>query len=1173
MQALIRSFSMDQDFQAILSGVEAGMREQLVSGLSGSARQVMMAALAQHLQRPILVLTHNMYAAQKITEDLVECLSEERVLLFPAQELISAEMLVQSPDLLVQRIDALTRLAKGFRGVVVAPYAGLRKLIPPLGVFADSLRTLKVGDQVEMEPLLQHMTMLGYKRVDKVENKGEMSIRGGIVDFYPLISDAPYRIEWFDDEIDSIRSFDPVEQRSLDKLTEVTITPCQEIIADGKRFRDAAQQAFDLLQAQLAKMTDRTAKERLKEGLMYEIEQLRQEQYFTGLSKYISVLYPEHLTLLDQMPQDTVMIIDEPSRILETARQLDRDEAEWITGMLQDGKCLPAFTFAKSHEWLLSRKPFQTLYMSLFLKQVPGAQPQNIVNMVCRQMQNFHGQMHVLKSEMERWKKNGSTVYLVASGKERIDRVRRVLEDYRIEEPEYIDGSLQTGFELPSIRLIVLTEGELFTQRQRRVRKIERKMENAERIKSYTELKLGDYVVHVNHGIGKYIGIGTLEINGIHKDYIHIMYAGGDKLSVPIDQIDLIQKYVGSEGKEPKLHKLGGSEWTKTKNKVRSSVKDIADELIKLYAERQARAGYAFSKDTPYQKEFESMFPYEETRDQLRAIEEIKRDMEKPRPMDRLLCGDVGYGKTEVAIRAAFKAAIEGKQVAVLVPTTILAQQHYKTFLERFSGFPFRIDVLSRFRTKKEQAETIKGLKQGTVDIVIGTHRLLSADIKFKDLGLLIVDEEQRFGVSHKEKLKKLKTNVDVLTLTATPIPRTLHMSMLGVRDLSIIETPPENRFPVQTYVVEYSRSLIREVIERELAREGQVYYLYNRIQGIHQVAEQISELVPDARVVVAHGQMPEQELERVILDFLDGEYDVLVSTSIIETGVDIPNVNTLIVHDADKMGLAQLYQLRGRVGRSNRIAYAYFMYQRDKVLSEAAEKRLQAIKEFTELGSGFKIAMRDLAIRGAGNLLGAEQHGFIASVGFDLYSQMLAEEIRKRKEELGETEPVREDWVTRIDIQLDAYLPSDYIYDSMQKIEIYKKVASCSSMEDVEDLEEELVDRFGDLPDAVRNLLSVARIRVYGAMYRIETVKQTGEDYEIRFAEGQSERVDGRKLVALVSQFENRLVAVPGANLQLCLKGKGLAPEQKVEWLLKFLEQYQTVLVEKGAYENVANT
>lgn len=1175
MQALIHAFSQDPDFRSIATGLAGGLREQIISGLSGSSRQVMIAALAEESKRPVVVITHNMFAAQKITEDLIECLSPDQVILFPAQELMVAEMVAQSPEMLARRIDALTRLAAGFRGILVVPYAGLRKLLPPRQVFADALIRIRTGDTVQLEELLRKMSSMGYERTDKVENKGEMSVRGGILDFFPMTAPNPYRIELFDDEVDSIRTFDTAEQRSIEKLGEVEIRPCKEILADGKRFQSAAQHAYELLQDQLSKMSDRGAKAKLQEEIMQEIEMLRQEQYFPGMGKYISMLYPERQTLLDQLQPDTVLVIDEPARIVETAKQLERDEAEWITGMLQEGKSLPAFVISKPYESLLHRKAFPCVYLSLFLRQVAGTQPQNIVNVPCRPMQNFHGQMNVLKSEMERWKKTGSKVLLLAQGKDRIDKVRRVLQDYHIEEPDQIlDGNLQAGFEIPSVRLVVISEGELFTQKQRKARKIDKKLENAERIKSYQELKVGDYVVHVNHGIGKYVGIGTLEINGIHKDYIHILYAGGDKLSVPIDQIDLIQKYVGAdEGKEPKVYKLGGTEWSKVKSKARSAVQDIADDLIKLYAERQSRPGYAFSKDTPYQKDFEGMFPYEETRDQSRAIDEIKQDMERPRPMDRLLCGDVGYGKTEVAVRAAFKAAIDGKQVAVLVPTTILAQQHYETFKERFSGFPFNIQVLSRFRSKKEQNETTKGVKNGTVDVVIGTHRLLSADMVWKDLGLLIVDEEQRFGVSHKEKLKRLKTNVDVLTLTATPIPRTLHMSMLGVRDLSVIETPPENRFPVQTYVVEYGNALVREAIERELAREGQVYFLYNRVQGIQQMADQISMLVPDARVAVAHGQMSEQELEKTILDFLDGEYDVLVSTSIIETGVDIPNVNTLIVHDADKMGLSQLYQLRGRVGRSNRIAYAYFTYQRDKVLTEVAEKRLQAIKEFTELGSGFKIAMRDLSIRGAGNLLGAEQHGFIASVGFDLYSQMLAEEVQKRKAELGEVQPEKRTFTTQLDIQLDAYLPSDYIYDSMQKIEIYKKVATSVSLDEVSDLEEELTDRFGDLPQAVRSLMAVARIRIYGSEFRIETIKQRGEDYELVFHPKEAERVDQKKLAAIQSASENRIRMVPGAGHQLLFKGKGLTPEQSIEWLERFLVQYKEALKPKGELENVANS
>lgn len=1173
MQSLIRAFSEDREFVSIVTGIESGMREQLVSGLAGSSRQVFIAALAEKLSRPVFVVTHNMFSAQKMTEDLLECLPEEQVLLYPANELMVTEAAVASPETLAQRIDALTRLAAGFRGVVVVPFAGVRKLLPPSAVFRDAQFAINVGDTVDLDSMLQRMVELGYERVERVESKGEMSVRGGILDFYPLTSDTPYRVELFDVEVDSIRSFDAVDQRSIDKLSSVVITPCKELIAERKRFHNAAQHAFELLQEQLARMTDRQVKDRLKEEIGHEIERMREHQFFAGLYKYVGLLYPERHTLMDYIPKDAILVIDEPSRLLETSKQLERDEAEWMTNLLQEGKSLPGFAMSKTYESILHRTAYPTLYVSLFLRQVPQTQPQNIVNFMCRAMQNFHGQMNVLKSEMERWKKTGVRVMVLANGDERVDRVRRVLGDYEIEEPAILNGNLQAGFELPSVHLVVITEGEMFTQKNRKVRKIDKKIDNAERIKSYSELKVGDYVVHVNHGIGKYVGIGTLEVGGIHKDYMHILYAGGDKLSVPIDQIDLIQKYVGSEEKEPKVYKLGGADWAKVKSKVRSTVQDIADDLIKLYAERQVASGYGFNKDSTYQQEFEGMFPYDETPDQLRAIEEIKKDMELSRPMDRLLCGDVGYGKTEVAVRAAFKAAIDNKQVAVLVPTTILAQQHYETFRERFSDYPINIKVLSRFRSQKEQKETIKGVKQGTVDIVIGTHRLLSTDLVFKDLGLLIVDEEQRFGVSHKEKLKRLKTNVDVLTLTATPIPRTLHMSMLGVRDLSVIETPPENRFPVQTYVVEHSNALVREAIERELARNGQVYYLFNRVQGINQMAEQISFLVPDAKVGVAHGQMSEQELERTILDFLDGEYDVLVSTSIIETGVDIPNVNTLVVHDADKMGLSQLYQLRGRVGRSNRIAYAYFTYQRDKVLTEVAEKRLQAIKEFTELGSGFKIAMRDLAIRGAGNLLGAEQHGFIASVGFDLYTQMLGEEIAKRKAEMhGEQPAEKAAAATLIELTLDAYLPSDYIYDSMQKIEIYKKVANIKTLEEAKDMYEEIEDRFGNLPQAVLNLLAVARLKVYGANYAIESISQKGDDIQLKIRSSENGNLDGQRLHALSAQYDGRIKLIPGSQIVIQMKCKGLKPEDSIEMLERFLVQYKEALKSKGELRHVAN-
>ncbi len=713
-------------------------------------------------------------------------------------------------------------------------------------------------------------------------------------------------------------------------------------------------------------------------------------------------------------------------------------------------------------------------------------------------MQQFFSQMGLLKVEIDRWEKQQQTVIFLVSDQERAKKLEQDLRDHDIyavqTQPDrlftgrtqIVVERLQSGFEMPQDKLVVVTEKEIF-QKMNKKRARRQNVTNAERLKSYNELKAGDYVVHANHGIGKYIGMETLEVDGVHQDYMTILYQNEDKLFIPVTQLNLIQKYVASESKTPKINKLGGSEWAKTKRKVTAKIEDIADDLILLYAKRESEKGYAFQPDDAYQKEFEDAFPYSETDDQLRSTAEIKRDMEKEKPMDRLLVGDVGFGKTEVALRAAFKAIKESKQVAFLVPTTILAQQHYETMVDRFEGFPVNVGVLSRFRTKKQQNETIEQVRKGQVDILVGTHRLLSKDVEFADLGLLVIDEEQRFGVKHKERLKQLRSQVDVLTLTATPIPRTLHMSMLGVRDLSVIETPPENRYPIQTYVMEMNPGAVREAIQREMARGGQVFYLYNRVDTIERKVEELQALVPDARIAYAHGQMTEIQLENTLFDFIEGQYDVLVTTTIIETGVDIPNANTLFVENADYMGLSTLYQLRGRVGRSNRVAYAYFMYEQQKVLNEVSEKRLQAIKDFTELGSGFKIAMRDLSIRGAGNLLGAQQHGFIDAVGFDMYSQMLSEAVTRKQGKNTQTEKT----TVEIDLGIDAYLPTSYIEDERQKIEIYKRIRELESQEAVDELQDDLLDRFGEYPVEVAHLLTVGEIKMNGDRALLETIRK----------------------------------------------------------------------------------
>jgi transcription-repair coupling factor (superfamily II helicase) len=1151
----------NQDIRSIIDGVEAGLKEQLVAGLSGSARSVFLSSLYKETGKSLLIVTHNLFQAQKVYDDLVRLLGMDEVFLYPVNELIAAELAIASPELKGQRLEVMNHWSQGKKGVVIAPVAGLRRLLPPKSLWTQNQLLFKVNEDIDVDTYVNQLVKMGYERVSMVSTPGEFSVRGGIIDIYPLTAELPYRIELFDTEVESIRTFTIDDQRSREEVNEVIIGPADEMPVYGEYLERGIQQIEEGLSSSLKKIKDDKTKELLLEHISFELEKLKNRQQIEQKYKYLALFYEKPASLLDYMPENGLLLLDEISRVQEMAENLDKEEAEWYTNLLGEGKIIHGVAVSHKYPDILQKNTKPLIYLSLFLRHVPHTHPQNIVNISCKQMQNFHGQMHLLKAELERWKKAKYSVVFLAPDADRVKKLQSVLEDYEIdalplerhamlmpEKFQIIEGDLNTGFELPMQKLAVITEEELFKKRAKKpIRR--QKLSNAERIKSYSELQVGDYVVHVNHGIGKYLGIVTLEINGIHKDYIHIQYQGSDTLYVPVEQIDQVQKYVGSEGKEPKLYKLGGSEWKKVKKKVESSVQDIAEDLIKLYAEREASKGYAFSPDGEMQREFEAAFPYQETEDQLRSINEIKRDMESERPMDRLLCGDVGYGKTEVAIRAAFKAIMDGKQVAFLVPTTILAQQHYQTIRERFQGYPINIGLLSRFRTRKQQAETIKGLKDGTVDIVIGTHRLLSKDVSFKDLGLLIIDEEQRFGVTHKEKIKQMKANIDVLTLTATPIPRTLHMSMIGVRDLSVIETPPENRFPVQTYVLEYSPELVREAIERELARDGQVFFLYNRVEDIDLKAEEISMLVPDARVTYAHGKMSENELESVMLSFLEGQYDVLVSTTIIETGVDIPNVNTLIVYDADRMGLSQLYQLRGRVGRSNRVAYAYFTYRKDKVLNEVAEKRLQAIKEFTELGSGFKIAMRDLSIRGAGNLLGAEQHGFIDSVGFDLYSQMLKEAIEKRKG----IQQVEEKFEVEIDLEIDAYIPDAYISDGRLKIDMYKRFRAIETMEDIEELQEEMIDRFGEYPDEVAYLFQISEIKVYAKQNRVESIKQNKQQIDILFDEAASKNVQIQRLSKLGTKYGRVYgFGMEGQKFKIALYIKGLKPK---EWLMILYE------------------
>ncbi|MCD5001941.1 transcription-repair coupling factor [Enterococcus saccharolyticus] len=1095
LQHLIEQTSFVQVWH---QGLADKLQRQLVTGLAGSAKTLTIASTYQKFQQPVVVITPNLYYANQLAEDLRQVLEE--VYLFPVDEVLSAEMAFSSPEAKAERVQTLHAIASKQPGVYVLPVAAVRKFLPTLETWQSYQFQWKLGDEIDVENLAQRLVLMGYERQEMIGKPGEFSLRGSIIDIYPLHTEYPVRVELFDVEIDSLRYFDVETQRSIETLEEVLILPVTELVFSAENLHAGSEKLQELLAKRLSVTSDTTDKNFLSDYYGQLLASWEAGIPGDTANFYTDLLYSEKQTILDYFDQDSLLIVDDYARIMEANREIEREESEWHTQKLSELRVFSEQSFGADAFQLLQKAEFVSTYFSLFQKGMGNLRFQAIHNVQYRPMQQFFGQMGLLKVEVDRWEKQQQTVVFLVSNQDRAKKLEQDFRDHEIYAVEttpdrlftgrsqIVQGTLQSGFELPQDHIVLVTEQELF-QKVAKKRARRQTVTNAERLKSYNELKTGDYVVHANHGIGKYVGMQTLEVDGVHQDYLTIIYQNDDKLFIPVTQLNLIQKYVASESKSPKINKLGGSEWAKTKRKVSSKIEDIADDLIQLYAKREAERGYAFGPDDAYQKEFEDAFPYSETDDQLRSTAEIKRDMEKDKPMDRLLVGDVGFGKTEVALRAAFKAIKESKQVAILVPTTILAQQHYETMVDRFEGFPVNIGLLSRFRTKKQQTETMAELKKGQIDIVVGTHRLLSKDVEFADLGLLVIDEEQRFGVKHKERLKQLRSQVDVLTLTATPIPRTLHMSMLGVRDLSVIETPPENRYPIQTYVMESNPGAIREAILREMARGGQVFYLYNRVDTIEQKVDELQMLVPDARIGYAHGQMTEIQLENTLFDFIEGQFDVLVTTTIIETGVDIPNANTLFVENADYMGLSTLYQLRGRVGRSNRVAYAYFMYEQQKILNEVSEKRLQAIKDFTELGSGFKIAMRDLSIRGAGNLLGAQQHGFIDSVGFDMYAQMLSEAVERKQGKNVQTEKT----AVEIDLGIDAYLPAEYISDERQKIEIYKRIRELESVEALDELQDDLMDRFGEYPDEVAHLLVVGEIKMNGDRALLETIRKHG--------------------------------------------------------------------------------
>lgn len=1039
-----------------------------------------------------LVVFSNEEKAKKAYEEYL--LFGEETYLYPARDLLFYYADIKGKTLTNRRMEVLRAIAEKKKEepvtVITTMDAFLDGIISPDEIQKNRIH-ITGEDTVDLTKLEQDLTALGYERESQIEAPGQFAVRGGIIDVFPLAEEMPVRIELWGDEIDSIRMFDAKSQRSIENISEITIYPASENCFGNN-----------------------------------------------GLVSFLKY-FPENETLL---------FYDEPHRLQETAETVEAEYTESLknradAGMKEEGE--EELRVFQTKDIISEMNRYSGIGLTTLESKCGLFKVRSVYTVQAKGVNPYNNSFELLTRDLKRLKRNGYRVVLLSGSRTRAKRLAEDLRDYDLSsfysedmQREVKPGEIMAaygyaseGYEYPMLKFVVISESDIFGRKKK---KKKRKKYEGQRIQDFAELKPGDYVVHENHGIGVYKGIEKIEVEKIVKDYMKIVYAEGGVLYIPVAQMDLIQKYAGADAKKPRLNKLGTIQWGKTKSQVKKAVQIVAKDLVELYAVRQQSEGFVYGPDTVWQKEFEEMFLFEETDDQLQAIEDTKHDMESKKIMDRLICGDVGYGKTEIAIRAAFKAVQEGKQVVCLVPTTILAQQHYNTFVQRLKEFPVRIDLLCRFRSAAEQKKTIEDTKKGFVDILVGTHRVLSKDVVFKDLGLLIIDEEQRFGVTHKEKIKKLKENIDVLTLTATPIPRTLHMSLIGIRDMSVLEEAPNERMPIQTYVMEYNDEMVREAITRELARDGQVYYVYNRVNDIADVAGRIQSLVPDANVAFAHGQMKERELEDIMYDFINGDIDVLVSTTIIETGLDIPNANTMIIQDADRFGLSQLYQLRGRVGRSNRMAYAFLLYQRDKLLKEVAEKRLSAIREFTDLGSGIKIAMRDLEIRGAGNLLGEAQSGHMEAVGYDLYCKMLNEAVRQLK-----GGPEAETFTTLIDLNVDAYIPEYYIKNEYQKLDIYKRIAAIESEEELEDMTEELIDRFGDIPKKVQQLLVIASLKSLAHSVYVTAIEQKGE--EIRFTMYEKAKIDPSGIPKFLDSYKNDLIfrAEEPPYFLYCRKGR----------------------------------
>lgn len=1128
-----------EEYRQVLNCVKSSKQPVNITGPSESQKAHICYALCRHSGQKGIFVAYNEMQARKLFEDFSFFLGED-VLFYPSKEITLYDVEAKSNDTVYQRLEVLDRICRGDYTLVITSVEALsHKLVHP-ELFNGSIIEINYNSRIDLEDLTRSLVMMAYERVESVEKRGQYAVRGGIIDVFSVDAEHAVRLELFGDEIDSIRQFDVNTQRSTGQIDSMRIIPAREIIYAPERKKEiiAAIEA-DLAQAGKKNHT-------LTQRVNGDIERLKESWYFPGIDRYIPYIADPAYSVMDYAADEPVIFMDEPVRQKQRLENLLLEHGEICKAMMEKGQLLPRIRpmHFDYEEILIKTEKYKVLNMNAILSENRPIQNMIAYNIPCRSMGSFQGSVDLLAESLDGWKREKNRVFLLSGTRGRGERLRETLLEKNI-EAVYMDmpseqiqpgqvvithGSLNRGFEYPTIGFVIVSEKEVFGQDRRKHAKTSSKHKGRP-INLFTELSIGDYVVHQAHGIGQYIGIEKLIVEGVKKDYLKIRYQEGAFLYIPTNQMDLIQKYIGSEGKRPKVSKLGGSDWLKTKSRVKESLRELAAELIRLYAQRQEAKGFTYSPDTVWQKQFEEQFPYEETEDQLKCIEEIKEDMESGRVMERLLCGDVGYGKTEVAIRAVFKAAMDGKQVAYLVPTTVLAQQQYNSFVERMKDFPVSVEVISRFKTQSEQKRILKEVKAGNVDVLIGTHRLLQKDIHFKDLGLLIVDEEQRFGVAHKERLKNFAPGVDVLTLTATPIPRTLHMSLVGIRDISVIEDPPEERYPVQTYVMEYNKDVVKDAIIREIGRQGQVFYLYNRVRSIDIRATELQAMIPEARIAVAHGQMDERQLEDVMMSFIRGEFDVLVCTTIIESGLDMPNVNTIIVEDADRMGLAQLYQLRGRVGRSNRLAYAYITYKKDKIVTEIAEKRLQAIKEFTELGSGFKIAMRDMEIRGAGNLLGSEQHGHMESVGYDMYCRLLDEAVRELKGEPAK----REEAEITIELNVSAYIDDSYIGAEEKKIEMYKKIAAIRDEQDVLDIQDELADRYGELPGPVENLVKIAHIKALARDLGFSSVSEKNDT--IIFGIADAKNMNFRAVGKAAEKYKRQLLFNAGATPYLVLR------------------------------------